>query len=429
MNTVAGTQELPYAESKQRHGVSTGLYVGLWIFFLFLYLRPQDLIPGLDQVRPVLVLMTAMVIAFLLSNTRGPLYENSPFFNGLLIFAGITILSVPFSYYRHASFDASLDFLKVVVACFLIIKVVDSFRRIAKIILLINTVVVIFAFDIARKYLAGQDHGQIKGLVGGVFANPNDLAMNFVLFLPMLYYYSLVAKNTLLKLLGLAMFGLVLYGIVGCQSRGAMLGATIVLGLLFLQTEKKGIALVAGGLALTVVFTLAPESAFERLKTVVTYKDESSAYQRTLFYESSLQIMLSRPFTGAGIDAFQTAYAEDYRNSEDTSNRWPDPHSSYFQIMAELGVPGILTYLFMIYVSFRSLNRMAGDFKKRPECERQLHFVQCLRIGLVGFLFTTIFQSAGYVHTLYDMLALVVALERVETGNEAGRIRETRYAG
>nr|MBI3613024.1 O-antigen ligase family protein [Nitrospirota bacterium] len=429
MNTVAGTQELPYAESKQRHGVSTGLYIGLWIFFLFLYLRPQDLIPGLDQVRPVLVLMAVMVVAFLVSNTRGPLQESSPFFKALVLFGGITIWSVPFSYYRHASFEGSLDFLKVVVACFLIIKVVDSFRRVEKILLMINAVMVVFALHIARQYLAGLDHGQIKGLVGGTFENPNDLSVNFVLFLPMLYYYFLVAKNTLLKLLSLAMFGLVLFGIVGCQSRGGMLGAVIVLGLLFLKTEKKSTALVAGGLALMVVITLAPGNAFERLKTIATYKEESSAYGRVLFYESSLRMMLARPFTGVGIDAFQTAYAENYRNPEDTSNRWPDPHSSYFQIIGELGVPGILTYLFMIYVSFRSLNRMAGDFKKRPECERRLHFVHCLRIGLVGFLFTTIFQSASYVYTLYNLMALVVVLERVETGNEAGRIREIRYAG
>lgn len=425
--TIAGasTQSLPYAKVRPGQGVSTGLYVGLWIFFLFLYLRPQDLIPGLDKVRPVLVLMGLLAVAFAVSNTRGPLQESSPFFKALVLFGGITIWSVPFSYYHHASFEGSLDFLKVVVACYLIIKIVDSFRRIEKIIILINMVMVIFALDIGMKYLAGQDHGQIKGLVGGMFANPNDLSVNFVLFLPMLYYYFLVAKNALLKLLSLAMFGLVLFGIVGCQSRGGMLGAVIVLGLIFLKTKKKGTALVAGGLALMVVITLAPGDAFERLKTIATYKEESSAYGRVLFYESSLRMMLARPFTGVGIDAFQTAYAEDYRNSEDTSNRWPDPHSSYFQIIGELGVPGILAYLFMIYVSFRSLNRMARDFKKRPECERQTHFVQCLRIGLVGFLFTTIFQSAGYVHTLYNLMALVVVLERVETGNEAGRIRET----
>ena len=414
INASTEIQELPYAKFKQGHGVSTGLYVGLWIFFFFLYVRPQDVILGMKVFRPILVLMALLVLAFLASNRRGSLTENSTFFKALLLFGGITAWSVPFSYYPRGSFDSSLDFLKIIVACYLVIKILDSFKRIERILLLINLVMAAFALDITKKYLAGQTHGQIHA-AWGAWENANDLAVTFVLYLPMLYYYFLATKNMFLRVFSLCLFGIVLFGIVGTQSRGGMLGAGLVLGLLLLKTEKKVIALVAVGVTASIVLLFAPESVFERLKTVVDYKDDGSAYGRLLFYESSVKMMLDRPLTGVGINAFSAAYAKDFRHPEDDSFRWPDPHSSYFQIIGELGLPGIMTYLFMIYVTFRSLNKMAVAFKGRQECERPLHFVNCLRIGLIGFLFTTIFQSAGYQFTLFILMAFVVAMERFDS--------------
>ena len=412
MNAATATQGVAYAKFRPRHETSTGLYVGLWIFFLFMYLRPQDLIPGLDKIRPVVILMVMISLAFLVSNTRGALSESSPYFKGLLVFSAAAIWSVPFSFYPRASVDAVLEFFKVVLACFLIIKIVDSFRRIERIILLINTVLVIFAVDITLKYLAGQDHGQILGMVGGQFENPNDLSVNFVLFLPMLYYYFHVSKNTLLKLLWLGLFGLILLGVAGCQSRGGMLGAMLVLGLLFLKTERKGIALLVLGITSTLVLLLAPGNAFDRLNTVINYKEESSAYGRVLFYESSIKMLLHRPLTGVGINAWQTAYSEAFRNPEDTSHRWPDPHSTYFQIIGELGIPGLAAFCFLLYATFRSLHRMEKAYKNREGFDRQFYFIQCLKIGFLGFAFTAIFQSFSYYHTLYNLMALVVAMER-----------------
>jgi probable O-glycosylation ligase (exosortase A-associated) len=412
MNATTATQGQSYAQFRIRQGTSTWLYVGLLIFFLFLYLRPQDLIPGLDNIRPVFIFMTLLSLAFLVSNTRGALHEDSPFFKGLLVFSATIIWSVPFSFYRGASFDAMLDFFKVVLTCYLIIKIADSFQRIERIILLINTVLVLFAVDITLKYLAGQDHGTIHGLVAAQFANPNDLSVNFVLFLPMLFYYSHVCKNMLLKLFWFGLFAVILFGVVGCQSRGGMLGAVLILVLLFLKSERKMLALLAGAVVTVLVLLFARGDAFDRLNTVINYKEESSAYSRVLFYESSIQMLLDRPLTGVGINAWPTAYAEAFRNNEDLSYRWPDPHSTYNQIIGELGVPGVIAYSFLLYATFRSLRRTEKFFKQHEGFERQLYFVQCLRIGLLGFAFTVMFQSFTYYHTLYNLMALVVAMER-----------------
>lgn len=417
MNTSVPMENVSIGLSeKSRRGVSGGLYIGLFTFFLLLYLRPQDFVPGLDKIRPVVVLMTLLSLGFLLSTTRGALKESSPFFRGLLALMAAAAWSIPFSYYQHASFDTWVDFCKVVLACYLIIKIADSFQRIERIILLINLVLVVFAVDIIFKYRAGQDHETILGMVYGQFENPNDLSVNFVLFLPMVYYYAIASKNIFLKLVWLCLFGIVIFGVVGCQSRGGMLGAMLVLSLLFLKTERKAIALLVGAVSVLFVLLLAPGNAFDRLGTVSHYKDESSANSRMWFYESSLRMFLHRPLTGVGMNAWPSAYATEFRHPDDPSNRWPDPHSTFFQIIGELGFPGACAFGFLLYTTFRSLSRIEMYFRQQPGCERHVSFVQCLRIGFLGFCFTAIFQSFSYYHTLYNLMALVVAIERLIPG-------------
>ncbi|MFQ5850241.1 MAG: O-antigen ligase family protein [Candidatus Binatia bacterium] len=313
--------------------------------------------------------------------------------------------------------NAAITFFKVVVTCFLIMNIVDSFRRIERIFLLISVVLVIFATDIGWKYLQGRGHGEMWGMVGGMFGNPNDLAVNLVLFLPLTYYFFLVNKDLLVKLAWLCCFGITIFGIVGTQSRGGMLAAAIVLLLLLVRTGKKKVAFLVCGMMVLVVVAFAPSRAFERLKTVVDYDIESSAKTRLWFYESSLRMMSERVVTGVGIGAWPTAYAADFRHPEDDTRRWPDAHSTYFQIMGELGIPGITVYLFMLYVAFRSLRDVEKRSQGRRGYERQVYFAQCLRIGIIGFSFAVIFQAFTYQHALFNVMALIAALERLYPGD------------
>jgi probable O-glycosylation ligase (exosortase A-associated) len=428
-NPVAGMKDpriggiLPKQESLNAY---KGLYWGVMAFFVFSYLRPQDIIRPLQAVHPIVILVPVLIIGYLLSSKTAKLAGISPFIKALLVFNGVMILSIPFSFYHGKSFEGASDFLfTIVLICFLITIVFNTFRRIERLFLMLNFGIVILALDIIRKYLSGQGHGEIHGLISAQFENPNDLGVNFVLFLPMIYYYFLSGKDTFTKLFSLALFGVVLFGVLGTQSRGAELGAAVVLGLLIMKTERKALALISGTLVLVVILALAPGNALKRFGTIFTFaqgkgentEEYGNAETRTWFYESSLRMAFSRPFTGVGMGAWPRAYALEFRNPEDTSNRWPDPHSSFFQIIGELGLPGIITYLYLIYLTLSAIKSLEMQFKGNPDYRRQLYFVQCLRIGFIGFLISTIFQSFSYYPTGYNMMAVVFAMERIYHNN------------
>ena len=158
-----------------------------------------------------------------------------------------------------------------------------------------------------------------------------------------------------------------------------------------------------GVLILPIVLVISlPQDAFDRLETLSNYEEDGSAMIEIVVLgvkcKNAIGII---PITGVGMEAWSTAYAQDYRNPLDESNRWPDPHSTYFQIMAELGLPGVIAYGTLLYFTFRSLGRLERATKNRVEFRRQLYFIQCLRIGVIGFLFCTIFQSFSYANNFY----------------------------
>jgi O-antigen ligase len=414
----------------QDHNSYKGLYWGVMVFFLFSYLRPQDIIQSLQMIHPDKIIITLLIIGYLVSSKTTTQTRISPLIKAMLFFNGTMILSIPYSYLHGDSlFAAILFFMTILLICFFITIVFNSFIRIEKLFLMLNFGIVVLALDIIKKYLSGQDHGTIHGLIGAQFANPNDLGVNFVLFLPMLYYYFLSGKGTFTKLFSLALFGVVLFGVLGTQSRGAELGAAVVLGLLILKTERKALALVSGTLALVVILALAPGNALKRFGTIFTFaqgqventEEYGNAETRTWFYESSIRMMMARPFTGVGMDAWPRAYALDFRNPKDTSYRWPDPHSSYFKIIGELGLPGIITYLYLIYITLSAIKSLEKQFKGNLDYRRQLYFIQCMRIGFIGFLISSVFQSFSYYPTAYNMMAIVFAMERIYHGDDKSR--------
>lgn len=394
-----------------------GMYWGVMVYFAVSYLRPQDIIRPLRALHPIEILVPLLIIGYLLSNKTAVVTKISPIIKAMLVFAGIMILSIPFSYHQRKSFTGAEYFLlTVVLICFLITVTFNSFRRIERLFLMLNFGIVILALDVVKKYLSGGTHQTIEGLIGGQFGNPNDLAVNLVLFLPMVYYYFLNGKTIFSKLFSLGLFGVVLFGVLGTQSRGGLLAAIVVLGLLIIKTDKKGLALTTGAVAVVLILTLAPSNALNRFQTIFTYQEDTSAMKRTYFYESSIKMLRSRPLTGVGMDAWTYAYATAFRNPLDISYGWYNPHSSYFQIIGELGLPGILTYLYLIYMTFGAMRSLEKRFKVNPVYQRQLYFTQCLRIGFIGFLIATIFQSFTYYCTAYNMMAIVFAMDKIYPG-------------
>ena len=238
----------------------------------------------------------------------------------------------------------------------------------------------------------------------GIFNDPNDLGLLFVMCLPMAFYLS--GRGGLLglrRLFWLALAGLLVYGCYLTNSRGTMLA---LLALLAVYAWKKYGILVAGTLAsVALVGLMALPSRMQELDV-----SEESAMGRVEAWYEGIQMFMAHPLFGIGAGGYSDMYNL-------------TAHNSFVLVLAEMGFIGFTIFLAMVVYCFRMTlvpmrlgDEMIGDVPmevpddvaiKQWQADRALTF--SLLLSLSGFFTSAFFLSRSYVVILYILMALVVA--------------------
>lgn len=238
----------------------------------------------------------------------------------------------------------------------------------------------------------------------GIFNDPNDLGLLFVMCLPMAFYLS--GRGGLLglrRVFWLALAGLLVYGCYLTNSRGTMLA---LLALLAIYTWKKYGVLVAGTLAsVALAGLMALPSRMQELDV-----SEESAMGRVEAWYEGIQMFMSHPLFGIGAGGYSDMYNL-------------TAHNSFVLVLAEMGFIGFTIFLAMVVYCFRMTlvpmrlgDEMIDDVPmevpddvalEQWRTDRALTF--SLLLSLSGFFTSAFFLSRSYVAILYVLMALVVA--------------------
>ncbi|MFN8488758.1 MAG: O-antigen ligase family protein [Caldilineaceae bacterium] len=201
------------------------------------------------------------------------------------------------------------------------------------------------------------------------------------------------------------------------QSRGAYLALAIGLLLVFvLRWPRIGIAVAVAGIAALVV--LVSDGLLETLNSdsaITTTSGRVEVWQRALY------TLRDFPLTGLGIGAFGLVIPQlyPYEHISNQPDVIPHAHNLFLQVGVDLGVPGLLLYLWLWISTLANLImilRKHGNFDQdeedldeikdshlRHRLKRQLHRNVKLRWALaVGLLATFV---SLFIHGLVDAIA------------------------
>jgi O-antigen ligase len=246
-----------------------------------------------------------------------------------------------------------------------------------------------------------------------IYANPNDLAALTLLQLSIAAAYYVAEPPGWLKraaLVGMVVLPLV---ILLTQSRGAFLGL-LFFGVLALSTQRKKLRIVGFvAMILVAAMLVLPSTAWDRLgmvkaigggaETLGELDDQGSAEERYQIWETSFRIISDNPVTGVGWSAYPRANA---LYSPGLGAR--DTHSTYLNLTAELGFPGLLLFLCLIAAALARAEVVRRKLRETdPVAAQQLRL---LVLGLLGFLIAGIFASYAKLTFLYLHLVLMWTL-------------------
>jgi O-antigen ligase len=397
---------------------------GLMLFTFVLFMRPQDHFPFLGplhlaELAAVLALGGMAIRRIRLGLPAAPLL---PEVFGVVALGLLILATLPFSIWKGGAFETFTDlYLKALLIFVLMLHAVATPRRLEQFVGLILACCAYLSLRAILDYARGVNvnaYGRVFGAVGGIFGNPNDLAMNLVTFLP-LAIAGLVAPLARWKRLfsgGLVI--LLLGAIVATRSRGGFIGLVAVLLLVAIWLGRRRPGMIGAGLiAAMLTLPFVPAAYWERMASIGDQqKDETGSFEarRTLLRES-FQAFLDRPLTGVGAGQFPN-YAPEGR-----AEAWQVSHNTLLQLAAELGIFGPLILLYLVWRGFgavRSSQRILRIFRRHPDralipfrrSEREALelFVGAVGIALAGWFVCAQFGSIAYNWTFYYVLALTI---------------------
>jgi O-antigen ligase len=178
--------------------------------------------------------------------------------------------------------------------------------------------------------------------------------------------------------------------------------------------------LLIGTVALVVGFMVAPPRFFERIKGlndlasgdagVDEVDDQGSAAQRYEIWRVAGAIISENAVTGVGIGAYRFAHMQYARrgNFHIMARGQRDTHSTYLNLAAETGIPGLALWLALVGTAIGAAERARRRCKKLlPRSAQQILF---LEVGLISFLVAGIFGTFVPLAFLYLHLVLLWAV-------------------
>ncbi len=426
-------------------------YLALLAFMLVLLTRPQDQFAFVAPLHLAEMFAGAALVALVLGRiSRGlPIIRVSRELVGLFAFALVIVGTVPFSFWPGGSVSLFTNvFLKVLLVTVVIVNTVTTRERFEK----LTAVVLLGASYIGVRaivdYIRGVnlvEDGRVMGAVGGLFGNPNDMALTMVSLLPFAIGMAVTGGRRSFRLLGLVALPALTGAVIFSKSRGGAVGlvAMLAVALYHLRRLRPGLAAAMLVAALAAV-PMLPSSFFDRMSSIVNAEQDVSGSReaRKTLLREGFQTFLSNPFIGIGAGQFPNY------NPSGRQEAWRQTHNALLQVAAELGILGLTAFLFMIASGFgagslalrtvrdarRSARASAAGRSSGSDsvasAEREtldwLEFIGAMVIAaFTGWLVSSMFASVAYYWTLYILLAIgsAVRLISVET---AGRARAAK---
>jgi O-antigen ligase len=266
--------------------------------------------------------------------------------------------------------------------------------------------------------LAGE---RVVGIIGGMFENPNDMALYLVMMVPLCLAMMLSSRGLFKKLIYGAGVLLMIAANLVTFSRGGFIGLICVLLVLawkFGRRHRLGVMLCSL-LCSGFILILLPGGLTERLSSIYgTGGNEgalASAVSRQALLLRSLWVSLRHPLLGIGMGNFHIV-----------SIREQVSHNAYTQVSAELGLPALVLYVLLMVAALKRLRQIERETLSGQRRSQFYYLAIGLQASLIGYMVSSFFASVAFLYYLYYPVGYAVCLHFMYKSSQAKEAERPR---
>jgi O-antigen ligase len=398
---------------------------GLVVFTVVLLLSPQTFLPILKTIRIALLAAVVAIAAHAMDATvrREPVTPSGTETSITVALLGWTVLTLPFSMWPGGSFALLTDqYIKALVFFWMIAAMVTNRERLTTLAWSLTVCSIPLALSALVHFAKGDflstgtSIQRIEGYAG-LSGNPNDLALTLNLLIPFTGALLLTTRSWLGR--GIAAFALFVSipAVIVTFSRAGFL-TLVAIGIMgVICFTRRGALLPAAGLiVLALAITPAlPKGYIERLSTIVDIDADptGSAQGRWTDYQVATDVVIANPVLGVGLGQDILAL-----NAARGRATWRSVHNAFLEYAVDLGIPGILLFLSLLFVSFGTARRVERYARRARSLWDVGVFAAAAQIALVAFAVAAFFHPIAYQFYFFCVAGLAVAVRNVSR-NEA----------
>ena len=386
--------------------------------------RIHDLFPILLLVKPALTAGVLAISLYLLQRSRErrmPLLRShaATYLIGLVVWAALT---VPGALNQGTAFQAWTELARTVAMSFVVAASVRTARDVERVAAVYFGVTVVYAAVVLSRFQLGADTWRLGRLY---YYDANDMATLIVTAMPLGLYFVLGQRRLAVRAFALTGLAALAVCLIRSGSRGGLLAFLFVAAFVLLRvttiparSRLAGLVLILGILAAT-----ASDEYWTQMQTIIHPKQDynlTSEEGRLKVWKRGLAYMADEPVFGVGVNNFHVAEGTisplARLQERGIGVRWGAAHNSYIQVASELGIPGFLLFMGVLWTAFASLRRVARRGRGAPTDDAS-RLAQSLLAALVGFVVGAFFLSLAYTDMLYTLVAMSMGLAKTARRN------------
>lgn len=316
-------------------------------------------------------------------------------------------------------------FLKVVLLFLFVTLIVEKKLHIDVILWGIVLSVGFYGNVEALKFILSGGGHMIAGMTGHVLGDRNELALAFVMTLPICMYllgeYGHRSRFIQLGLIGT--MALLVFAVIGTQSRGGFIALMTLGGYLFLKSERKGLLSVVIVVLVAVLANFVSDDWTSRIDTIETADQDESFMGRVVAWKLSFIMAMDHPFFGGGFKALEN-YAVWSRLAADffsypwfyTGDALPPTfaraaHSVYFQVLGDHGFVGLAIYVTILCMAWAKAGRAARTVRRAGGPAWLATVSTMIQLSIFAFALGGAALSFAYFDLIFTLFGLVIVIE------------------
>lgn len=387
-------------------------YAGLFLFTLVVYFRPYEWIPGFENFTSIaLIFAVATLIIYLPTqlSTEGNFTILTTEVKCILFIVFWALLTMPIAKDPATSWKVFNEtFSKIVIIFIVMVNTLRTKSRMKGLMWLSIGMGVFLSYQAIDLYRAGKfevEGYRVNVDYGGMFGNPNDMALHLVMFAPLAVVLGIMSKNIFSKLVYFVSAGLMVGANMVTQSRGGFLGLVAIFAVLVWKLSKKArLKVILASIVVAVaIIAVAPGDYGKRVISIFDVSQDASGShdQRRILLERSIWVTLRNP-QGIGLGNFPIV-----------GERNLQTHNAFTQVSAELGWLCLIAYIIFLVSPIRKLAAIERQMFARGDTSWMYYLSIGLQTCIIGYMVSSFFVSVAYQWFVYFPIAYAVCLRRI----------------